>query len=263
MDERTLVATAAMTLTLGLNRLLAKDLPRFRSLATWVRALVSGGLGVAYSGAEMVLKGTSPKQAAYTALFVSLPSLLLNAVEGWAGGPGDPSAAVVAKLARRASMRGTGAFGAALGALLLTSTGCSYLSASAVKSALDEFAEYVSDVSDALSLIAAVKSAVDSATKGQLIPAAASSKLDDLVAGASLALDGVERAEQATHSVQSGDYTAAVAGFGAAWDELTVGLKAAGVSVPTKGSPPGSLRAFVATSGASTDLVPLLLAHRK
>lgn len=260
MDERTLVATAAMTLTLGLNRLLAKDLPRFRSLATWVRALVSGGLGVAYSGAEMVLKGTSPKQAAYTALFVSLPSVLLNAVEGWAGGPGDPAAAGVAKLVRRHASRPLRAF---LGALLLTSTGCSYLSASAVKSALDEFAEYVADVSDALSLIAAVKSAVDSATKGQLIPAAASSKLDDLVAGASLALDGVERAEQATHSVQSGDYTAAVAGFGAAWDELTAGLRAAGVSVPTKGSPPGSLRAFVATSGASTDLVPLLLAHRK
>lgn len=259
MDDRTMILTGVMALVLGLNRLLSKDLPRFRNIPTIYRALGSAVLGLAYSGGEMVLKGTTLKQALVATVFIAAPPVFLNAVEGWAGGPGVPDPVSVAKAARRASMRG-------LVSLMLVlsmgtgSLGCAGLTSASVKSAIDEVTEYLSDFADALAVLEAVKAGFDQVTRGQVVPAATEAKVDKAISDAATTLHALGTAAQGGKALASKDYATALADFKTAWDGVTVALKDAGVSVPAL----GSVRAdrYMPTSAMrSFDMRPRILDH--
>ncbi len=254
MDEKTLILTAVAAAVLGVNRILGKDLPRFRSLPTWGRALVSGVLGLVYAAIEAALQSdpATLKAAVLHVLVVSGPSLLINAVELWAGGvppgPGDGG------MARRASMRGLALLGIVIAGN--SNMGCTWLGSQDARNAFDEVSRYLNDAQEALSLILSIKSAIDAATKQQILPADVSAKLDRYESDAAMALDAVQRAAKAGKALSSYDYSAAILDFGKAWDGLMGAIKDSGLKIPAIDST--GLTAF-RPSGAAVQVRPMLL----
>lgn len=139
-----------------------------------------------------------------------------------------------------------------------TFNGCGYITAENVKTAVDAAGQFLSDVQEYLALLASIRSIVDAAATASRIPSGVTATLDQLLTAATDSTSELIRAKDA-FGIGSTQYLAAMDSVKVAWSTLTDALKGSGVAAD---APPDTLRATRA-SGASYDVVPLLIQHAK